>query len=46
MYYEVQDVRLEAGQIKLGVRLQKKIVRPDKYKYARKMPWTIENEKS
>jgi len=42
--YEVEGVRLEAGQRKLGVRLQKKIVRPDKY--ARKMLWTVANGES
>jgi len=34
----------EPGQRKLGVRLQKKIVRSDKY--ARKILWTVENGES
>jgi len=40
MKWKVYD--LEAGQRKLEVRSQKKIVRPDKC--ARKMTWKVENE--
>jgi len=42
MRWKVYD--LEVGQRKLGVRLQKKIARPDKY--ARKMRWTVGNGES
>jgi len=44
MDFEVEGVRSEAGQRKLGVRSKKKIVRPDSY--ARKMLWTVENGES
>ena len=41
----MEGVVIEAGQRKHGVRSQKKIVRRDNYRYARKMLWTAENEK-
>ena len=44
MDYEVEGVRPRGRQRKLGVRLQKKIVRPGNY--ARKMLWAIENVES
>jgi len=41
MDYEVKGVRLRGRLKKTWSEIIEKIVRPDKY--ARKMPWTVEN---